>query len=103
MIIYNSVYFYIILLYFQDKRWCNKDYKFALYLAPPSKCVDGEYIMGAKEDWIERMNLFIDDLSLLLSLDYHRYRIFCFIICVTIICANNYLNENVYFLNYESS
>lgn len=86
MIIYNyvfsCVYFYIFLLYLQDKRWCNKDYKFALYLVPPSKCVDGEYIMGAKEDWMERMNLFIDDLSLLLSLDYHRYGIFCFIICV---------------------
>lgn len=59
--------------------------------------------MGAKEDWMERMNLFIDDLSLLLSLDYHRYSIFCVIICVRIICANDYLNESFYFLDYKYS
>uniref|UniRef100_A0A1B6LZ56 CUE domain-containing protein n=1 Tax=Graphocephala atropunctata TaxID=36148 RepID=A0A1B6LZ56_9HEMI len=56
-----------------DQRWCNKDLVFTLYKPPPCKNSDGEYTLGSKEDWLERMSLLYDDMNCLLHLEYHRF------------------------------
>ncbi|KAG8298214.1 Activating signal cointegrator 1 complex subunit 2 [Homalodisca vitripennis] len=56
-----------------DERWCNKDFVYTLYKPPPCKNSDGEYTLGSKEDWLERMSLLCDDMITLLQLQYHRF------------------------------
>ncbi|XP_046674784.1 activating signal cointegrator 1 complex subunit 2 [Homalodisca vitripennis] len=56
-----------------DERWCNKDFVYTLYKPPPCKNSDGEYTLGSKEDWLERMSLLCDDMITLLQLKYHRF------------------------------
>ncbi|XP_054269599.1 activating signal cointegrator 1 complex subunit 2 [Macrosteles quadrilineatus] len=56
-----------------DEKWCNKGYMYTLYASPPSKSADGEFPMGSKEDWLERMIFLSTDMNRILQLEYHRF------------------------------
>ncbi|KAL1122341.1 hypothetical protein AAG570_003746 [Ranatra chinensis] len=44
-----------------------------LYLPPPKKEKGKDFIMGMKEDWLQRANMCIEDFEWLLGLSHHRF------------------------------